>query len=67
MGYAPAMDKVRQGWLPWTSLDELQLMILEGLLKDYKIEGLSGEEKINWAHVWRRLDPWPDAVEGLIR
>ena len=67
MGYAPAMDKVRQGGLPWTTLDELQLMILEGLLKDYEIQGLSDEEKINWAHVWRRLNPWPDSVEGLIR
>ena len=67
MGYAPTMDKVRKGELPWTSLDELQLMILKSLLKDYKIEGLSDEDKIDWAHVWRRLSPWPDSVEGLTR
>jgi 2-haloacid dehalogenase len=27
--------------------------------------GLSEEDKIDWAHVWRRLKPWPDSVEGL--
>jgi 2-haloacid dehalogenase len=66
-GYAPAMEKVRKGEIPWTTLDDLQRMILEELLKEYKIEGLSDEEKVEWAHVWRRLKPWPDAVEGLTR
>jgi 2-haloacid dehalogenase len=67
LGYVPAMDKVRGGELPWTRLDDLQRMILEDLLKDYRIQGLSEEQKIDWAHVWRRLKPWPDSVEGLTR
>jgi len=67
LGYGPAMDRVRKGEIPWTNLDDLQRMILEDLLKQYKIEGLSDEEKVNWAHVWRRLKPWPDSVEGLSR
>jgi len=67
MGYVPAMDRVRKGELPWTNLDDLQRMILEELLKEYGIQELSEEEKINWAHVWRRLKPWPDSVEGLTR
>jgi 2-haloacid dehalogenase len=67
LGYVPAMDKVRKGEIPWTNLDDLNRMILEGLLKQYKIDGLSEEEKANWAHVWRRLKPWPDSVEGLGR
>jgi len=67
LGYRPAMDKVRKGEIPWTNLDDLHRMILEDLLKQYKIEGLSEEEKLNWAHVWRRLRPWPDSVEGLNR
>lgn len=67
MGYRPAMDKVRKGELPWTRLDDLHRMILEDLLKDYRIEGVSEEERINLAHVWRRLKPWPDAVQGLTR
>jgi 2-haloacid dehalogenase len=67
MGYGPAMDRVRSGELPWTTLDDLQRMILEGLLKDYKVDGLSEAEKSDWARVWRRLKPWPDSVEGLTR
>jgi 2-haloacid dehalogenase len=67
LGYRPAMDRVRKGEIPWTNLDDLQRMILEDLLKQYKIDGLTEEEKVNWAHVWRRLRPWPDSVEGLIR
>jgi len=67
LGYRPAMDKVRKGEIPWTNLDDLQRMILDDLLKQYKIEGLSEEEKVNWAHVWRRLQPWSDSVEGLSR
>jgi 2-haloalkanoic acid dehalogenase, type II len=67
LAYRPAMDKVRKGEIPWTRLDDLQRMILEDLLKEYKIQGLSEEEKVNWAHVWRRLVPWPDSVQGLKR
>jgi 2-haloacid dehalogenase len=67
MGYAPTMDKVRKGGLPWTMLDDLHRMILEDLLKEFKIEGLTEEEKGSWTHVWRRLKPWPDSVEGLTR
>lgn len=66
-GYKPSMDKVRKGEIPWTNLDDLHRMILEDLLRHYKIEGLSEEEKLRWANVWRRLKPWPDSVEGLTR
>ncbi len=67
LGYRPAMDRVRRGEIPWTTLDDLHRMILEDLLKQYKIVGLSEADKAYWAHVWRRLKPWPDAVEGLAR
>jgi len=67
LAFGPAMDKVRKGDIPWTNLDNLDLMILDDLLKQYKIEGLSEEEKLDWAHVWRRLKPWPDSVQGLTR
>ena len=66
-GYAPAMDKVRKGELPWTNLDGLHRMLLEDLLKEFRIEGLSEEEKENWNRVWHRLKPWPDSVGGLTR
>jgi len=67
LGYGPTMDKVRRGEIPWTRLDDLHRMILEDLLKEFKIEGLTEEEKVSWTHVWRRLKPWPDSVEGLKR
>jgi hypothetical protein len=54
LGYVPAMEKVRKGEIPWTKLDDLNRMTLEDVLRQYKIEGLSEEEKANWAHVWAR-------------
>jgi 2-haloacid dehalogenase len=67
LGYRPAMDKVRKGQIPWTRLDDLHRMILEDLLKEYNIRGLSEEEKVSWTYVWRRLKPWSDSVQGLTR
>jgi 2-haloacid dehalogenase len=66
-GYGPSMDKVRKGEIPWTKLDDLHRMILEQVLKEFAIEGLSEEEKDHWNHVWHRLQPWPDSVAGLTR
>ena len=66
-GYAPAMDRVRKGEMPWTKLDDLHRMLLEDLLKEFRIEGLSEEEKDWWNRVWHRLKPWPDSVAGLTR
>ena len=65
--YAPSMDRVRKGELPWTKLDDLHRMSLEILLKEFKIEGLSEAEKDHWNKVWHRLKPWPDSVAGLTR
>jgi 2-haloacid dehalogenase len=67
LGYQPAMNRVRTGELPWTRLDDLHRMILNQLLVEFKITGLSEQEKVDWSHAWRRLKPWPDSVEGLTR
>jgi 2-haloacid dehalogenase len=66
-GYGPSMEKVRKGQLPWTKLDDLHRMVLEELLKEFHIEGLTEEEKVHWNKVWHRLNPWPDSVAGLTR
>jgi len=66
-GYGPAMDKVRKGERPWTRLDDLHRELLESLLKEFHIAGLTEEEKDHWNHVWHRLKPWPDSVAGLTR
>src|ERR1700761_6223058 len=66
-GYAPAMEAVRTGKMPWTNLDHLHRALLEDLLKEFHIAGLSEEEKDHWNRVWHRLRPWPDAVGALRR
>jgi 2-haloacid dehalogenase len=65
--YAPSMDRVRRGELPWTNLDALHRASLEELLEEFGIEGLSEEEIDHLNKVWHRLDPWPDSVAGLSR
>ena len=66
-GYEPAMDRVRRGQLPWTKIDALHRMILDRLLGEFGIRGLSEEEVDHLNRVWHRLAPWPDAVDGLQR
>jgi 2-haloacid dehalogenase len=64
-GYGPSMDRVRKDQMPWTNIDALHRMILNRLLDEFKITGLTEDEKDNWNRVWHRLQPWPDAVPGL--
>jgi 2-haloacid dehalogenase len=66
-GYGPSMNRVRRGELPWTKLDDLHRMILDALLVEYRLTGLSGDEKDALNRAWHRLTPWPDAVAGLTR
>jgi 2-haloacid dehalogenase len=66
-GYGPSMDRVRNGEIPWTKLDRLHRMILDKILIDFGIEGLSEIEKDTLNRAWHRLQPWPDAVSGLTR
>jgi 2-haloacid dehalogenase len=66
-GYRPAMDRVRRGELPWTNVDGLHRIILDGLLAEFGIAGLSEAEKDDLNRAWHRLAPWKDAVAGLKR
>ena len=66
-GYAPSMDRVRKGELPWTRIDDLHRMILDELLVEFGVCGLTEDEKRDLNKVWHRLTPWPDSVEGLTR
>ena len=66
-GYAPAMNRVRTGELPWTSIDALHRMVLEGLLDEFGIKDLNESEKNHLNNAWHRLDPWPDSVAGIER
>ncbi len=66
-GYGPAMNQVRTGELPWMKIDRLHRRILDGLLIEFDISGLSEGEIDDLNRVWHRLIPWPDAVRGLSR
>ncbi len=66
-GYQPAMHRVRTGELPWLTIDQLHRMILEDLLKKFKLAGLKEAEINDLNRVWHRLKPWPDSVRGLKR
>jgi 2-haloacid dehalogenase len=64
-GYAPAMDRVRRGELPWTRIDDLHRMILEELLGAAGVTSICVDEVDELNRAWHRLDPWPDSVLGL--
>ena len=66
-GYAPSMDKVRRGELPWMNLDRIHRLLLDELLVEFGITGLSEEQIDHWNRVWHRLKPWPDSAAGLTR
>jgi 2-haloacid dehalogenase len=66
-GYAPAMDRVRRGELPWTRIDDLHRMVLEELLDAAGVTSIGSEDIDELNRAWHRLDPWPDTVAGLAR
>jgi 2-haloacid dehalogenase len=66
-GYGPSMNLVRTGELRWTKLDDLHRIILNRLVTDFRISGLSEDEMLALNRSWHRLRPWPDAVSGLTR
>ena len=66
-GYRPAMDCVRAGESSWENIDSLHRGILDSLIEKFDIEGLSETEIDYFNRAWHRLDPWPDAIEGLLR
>jgi 2-haloacid dehalogenase len=63
--YQPSMEEVRSGRRAFTILDVLHRESLDKLISRYGIKGLSPAEVDHITRVWHRLDPWPDAVEGL--
>jgi 2-haloacid dehalogenase len=65
--YQPSMDEVRSGQRAFTILDVLHKESLDKLISRYGIKGLSEADVEHMNRVWHRLDPWPDAVPGLVR
>jgi len=65
--YAPSMDRVRKGELPWTKLDRLHRMSLDQLLPAFGLASLNESERTLLNTAWHRLRPWPEAVAALTR
>lgn len=67
--YQPAMAAVRDGQRPFVVLDVLHREMLEAALlaRDVDVSALDPALLEDWTRAWHRLDPWPDAVEGLTR
>ncbi|MCO5107752.1 MAG: haloacid dehalogenase type II [Burkholderiaceae bacterium] len=67
-GYQPAMARVRSGELGWTKIDALHRMILDDVVERFGVaDRLDQAARRSLNLAWHRLDPWPDAVEGLGR
>lgn len=66
-GYAPAMNRVRRGELPWQTIDQLHRHILDTLIEPFGLHGWSEGQLDQLNRVWHRLRPWPDSVAGLAR
>ena len=63
--YAPSMDRVRRGELPWTKLDALHMATLREIGPRFGLVGVSDAD-LDWVNRgWHRLRPWPDSVPGL--
>lgn len=67
--YQPAMEECRSGRRPFTRLDILHRENLDGVLADCGVDpgGIDPAELDELNRAWHRLDPWPDAVPGLLR
>jgi 2-haloacid dehalogenase len=63
-GYLQPLVAVVRGERPWAPVDGLMRATLDDLAPRF---GLGHADLDALADVWRRLDPWPDAVAGLTR
>src|SRR5512139_3322341 len=53
-GYRPAMARVRSGELPWTKIDDLHRMILDGILPRFGLDHLDEARRRELNLVWHR-------------
>jgi 2-haloacid dehalogenase len=65
--YHPSMQRVREGAVGWTRLDDLHRASLDRLVVEFGIGGLTEADLEHINRGWHRLNPWPDAVAGLTR
>ncbi|MGB3168000.1 MAG: haloacid dehalogenase type II [Rhodococcus sp. (in: high G+C Gram-positive bacteria)] len=64
--YQPSMEQVRCGAREFTRLDVLHLESLRVVLSEFGVD-LPESTIVELNHVWHRLTPWPDSIDGLTR
>lgn len=67
--YIAAMIGMRKSGRAFVPLDVLHREMLETTLREWGADpaGIGDALLADWTRAWHRLDPWPDAVEGLSR
>ena len=67
--YQPAMEECRSGRRPFARLDVLHRENLDAVLAEHGVDlrAVDAAELDDLNRAWHRLDPWPDAVPGLLR
>ena len=56
---------MRKGELPWTRIDDLHKEAFEMLLTKRGLKHPGEEGAWEFTHLWHKLRPWPDSVEGI--
>ncbi len=67
--YIAAMIGMKKSGRDFVPLDVLHREMLEATLRERGVDPAACDEALlaDWNRAWHRLDPWPDAVEGLTR
>ena len=65
--YQPALEEVRSGRRPFSTLDVLHRRNLDLVLRQFGLDALGEAVRAQLNGAWHRLDAWPDATEGLMR
>lgn len=65
--YAPSMDEVRRGELPWMNLDALHRRSFDELAERFGLGTLRNDERERCTHAWHELDAWSDVRPGMQR
>jgi len=66
--YRVALDEVIGGGRPWVRVDQIYREALDILIERRGLGGVLGDQERDELNaIWTKLDPWPDAIEGLTR
>lgn len=65
--YRPAMNRINNGEETWVNVNTIYRRRLEELVEPFYLTDFTEGEMKHLQHAWCRLDPWPDAVPGLVR